>query len=88
MTKNWSNSILLIVSFRMIPHMTIVLAKTNFRFEGLKGLIRASIGGQEGQNAQNIISFISPTRKLSNDTPYAYSTSKNEIPSFRAIRGQ
>ena len=58
--------------------MTIVLAKTNFRFEGLKGLIRASIGGQEGQNAQNIVSFNSPNHKLSNDTPHAYSFTENQ----------
>ena len=45
------------------------------------------IGGQEGQNAQNIVSSNSPTGKLSNDTPYAYSTAKNEITIFRAIRG-
>ena len=31
--------------------------------------------------------FNSPTGKLSNDTPYAYSTAKNEITIFRAIRG-
>ena len=35
-----------------------------------------------------MVSFNSPTRKLSNDTPYAYSTAKNEIPIFRAIRGR
>ena len=32
--------------------------------------------------------FNSQTGKLSNDTPYAYSTAKNEITIFRAIRGQ
>ena len=31
--------------------------------------------------------FNSHTGKLSNDTPYAYSTAKNEITIFRAIRG-
>ena len=41
-----------------------------------------------GQNTRKMLSFNSPTSKLSNDTPYAYSTAKNEIPIFRAIRGQ
>ena len=40
--------------------------------------IRGHIGGQEGQNAQNIVSFNSPNHKLSNDTPHAYSITENQ----------
>ena len=79
MPKIWFHSTRLLTSFRMIPHMPIVLSKTKFRFLGLyKGSIRGHIGGQEGRTAQNMVPFNSPTHKLSNDTPHAYSFTENQ----------
>ena len=48
-------------------------------FRAIRGQsIRGHIGGQEGQTAQNMVPFNSPTHKLSNDTPHAYSFTENQ----------
>ena len=71
-----------LISFRMIPHMPVALAKLKFMFFWTYDLIYGP-RYQEDQNSQNMVPFNCPTHKLSNDTPYAYnSTSKIKIRVF------
>ena len=87
MPKNWFQSTRLLISFRLIPNMSMILANIKIRvLEAYKGSIRGHIGGQEGPNAQKLVPLNSPTHELSNDTPHAYSTSKNEIPILGGLR--
>ena len=64
--------------------MPRVLAKLNFVFFGPTTSFVGLYRYQEGQNAQNMVPFNSPTDKLSNYTPFAYSFTENKNLKFWA----